>query len=37
MLEEKSHQISEAVKAALERMMRRVVALRNENVEMIKK
>lgn len=32
MLEEKSHQISEAVKAALERIMRRVVALRKENV-----
>jgi hypothetical protein len=35
MLEEKSHQISGAVKAAIERMMRRVVALRNENVGMI--
>jgi hypothetical protein len=35
MLEEKSHQISGAVKAAIERMMRRVVALRKENVGMI--
>jgi hypothetical protein len=35
MLEKKSHQISGAVKAAIERMMRRVVALRKENVGMI--
>jgi len=35
MLEEKSHQIAEAVKAALERMMKRAVALRKENVGMI--
>ena len=35
MLEEKSHQISEAVRAALEQMMRRMIALRKENIGMI--
>jgi hypothetical protein len=35
MLEEKSRQIAEAVKAALERMMKRAVTLRKENVGMI--
>ena len=35
MLEEKSHQISEAVRVALEQMMRRMIALRKENIGMI--
>jgi len=35
MLEEKSHQISEAVRVALEQMMRRMIALRKENIGII--